>query len=45
MSPSISLFTEVNERVVVLTCFGELAPFDQIAVTFGASEYGSRKKL
>ena len=25
-------------EVVVLTCFGELAPFDQIAVTFGASE-------
>jgi hypothetical protein len=32
---SISLITEVNERVVVLTCFGELAPFDAIALTVG----------
>jgi hypothetical protein len=38
MGSSLSLITEVNERVVVLTCFGELAPFDQIAVTIGASE-------
>jgi heat shock protein HslJ len=38
MGRSLSLFTEVNERVVVLTCFGELAPFDQIAVTLGAGE-------
>jgi hypothetical protein len=35
---SLSLVTEVNERVVVLTCLGDLAPFDQIAVTLGASE-------
>jgi hypothetical protein len=33
---SLSLVTEVNERAVVLTCFGELAPFDEIAVTLGA---------
>jgi heat shock protein HslJ len=32
---SLSLYTEVNERAVVLTCFGELAPFDEIAVTLG----------
>jgi len=38
MGCSLSLVTEVNERVVVLTCFGDLAPFDQIAVTLGASE-------
>jgi hypothetical protein len=33
MGRSISLITEVNERVAVLTCFGELTPFDEIAVT------------
>jgi peptidyl-Lys metalloendopeptidase len=35
---SLSLYTEINEQVVVLTCFGELAPFDEIAVTLGAAE-------
>jgi len=35
---SISLITEVNEMVVMLTCFGELAPFDEIAVTLSESE-------
>jgi hypothetical protein len=30
---SISMITDVNERTVVLTCFGELTPFDEIAVT------------
>jgi hypothetical protein len=35
---SLSLITEVNERVVVFTCFGELEPFDDISVTIGASE-------
>ena len=35
MGSSISLVTEVSGRVVVLTCFGELAPFDEIAVTLG----------
>ena len=34
---SLSLYTEINERAVVLTCFGELAPFDEIAVTLGPS--------
>jgi hypothetical protein len=38
MGRSLSLITEINERVVVLTCFGELAPFDQIGVTLGADE-------
>jgi hypothetical protein len=38
MGPSISLFTEVNGRTVVLTCFGELAPFDEIAGTLSATE-------
>jgi len=38
MGRSLSLVTEVNERDVVLTCFGDLAPFDQIAVTLGAGE-------
>jgi hypothetical protein len=36
--PSNSLVTEVNERVVVLTCFGDLAPFDEISITLSASE-------
>jgi peptidyl-Lys metalloendopeptidase len=35
MGPSLSLITEVNEQAVVLTCFGEFAPFDEIAVTLG----------
>ena len=38
MGRSLSLITEINERVVVLTCFGELAPFDEIAVTLGAAD-------
>jgi heat shock protein HslJ len=40
LGPSLSLFTEINGRAVVLTCFGELAPFDEIAVTLGAAEAG-----
>jgi heat shock protein HslJ len=38
MGRSLSLITEINERAVVLTCSGELAQFDEIAVTLGASE-------
>jgi len=38
MGRSLSLITEVNERVVVLACFGELAPFDEITVTPSANE-------
>jgi len=38
MGPSISVYTEVNERAVLLTCFGEFALFDQIALTLGATE-------
>jgi hypothetical protein len=38
MGPSVSLFTEVNGRAVVLTCFGEFEPVDQIAGTLGAGE-------
>jgi heat shock protein HslJ len=34
----LKLYDEVNGQAVVLTCFGELAPFDEIAVTLGASE-------
>ncbi len=37
MGPSVSMITEVNGRVVVLTCFGELAPFDEIAATLHGS--------
>jgi heat shock protein HslJ len=38
MSRSLVLFAEVDERAVVLTCFGELAPFDEIAVTLAVSQ-------
>jgi hypothetical protein len=38
MERSLSLVTEVNERAVVLTCFGELEPFDQIAVTLDVAD-------
>jgi heat shock protein HslJ len=38
MGRSLSLVTEIKDRVVVLACFGELAPFDEIAVTLGVSE-------
>jgi heat shock protein HslJ len=38
MGPSISMFSEINKRTVVLTCLGELAPFDEIASTLGAAE-------
>jgi len=33
MGTSISMVSRVAERVVVLTCFGEPAPFDEIAYT------------
>jgi hypothetical protein len=41
MGRSLSLVTSLqaamgNERAVVLTCFGELEPFDEIAATLGA---------
>jgi heat shock protein HslJ len=36
LGTSVSLITEVEARVVVLTCFGEFAPFDEIAPTVGA---------
>jgi hypothetical protein len=35
---SLSLVAEVDERAVVLTCFGEFGPFDEVAVTLGAGE-------
>jgi hypothetical protein len=35
---SLLLFTEVNERAVVLACYGDFTPFDEIALTIGASE-------
>jgi len=38
MGRSLSLITDVNARAIVLTCFGELAPFDEIAITLGGSE-------
>ena len=38
MGRTVSLFTEVSGRVVVLACFGELAPFDEIAVTLSEGE-------
>ena len=38
MGHSISVFTQINERVVVLSCFGDLAGFNAIAGTLGVSE-------
>jgi hypothetical protein len=38
MGLSVSLITEVKERVVVLTCFGDPAPFDEIAVAIRANQ-------
>jgi hypothetical protein len=38
MGRSLSMITEANDRAVVLTCFGAFEPFDEIAVSFGASE-------
>jgi len=38
MGRSISVITEINERVVVLTCFGDFTLVDAIAVTLTASE-------
>jgi hypothetical protein len=38
MGHSVSVFAEINERVVVLSCFGELDLFDQIAATLGTSK-------
>jgi hypothetical protein len=35
MGPVMVLFAEVNERTVVLTCFGDFTPFDEIATTLG----------
>jgi hypothetical protein len=35
---SVSLITEVNGRAAVLTCFGELTSFDEIAATIGSNE-------
>jgi Tol biopolymer transport system component len=36
-----TLITTVNERVVLLTCFGELEPFDEIAGTIGSWDIAS----
>ena len=38
MGRSISVIAEMNESVVVLTCFGDFSLFDAIAVTLKASE-------
>jgi hypothetical protein len=38
MGRSISLVTKINSRTVVLTCFGDFALFDEIAVTLKGSE-------
>jgi len=38
MGRSISVITQINERVVVLTCFGDFTRFDEIAGTIKASE-------
>ena len=38
MGRSRILITEVNGRVVLLNCFGELEPFDEIAITLHATD-------
>lgn len=38
MGHSVSLFTEINKRVVVLACFGDISQFDEISVTLGLQE-------
>jgi heat shock protein HslJ len=38
MGPAMVLFAEVNERAVVLICFGDVTPFDELASTLGAAE-------
>lgn len=38
MGRSTSIITEISQRVVVLTCFGDFARFDEIAATLEASK-------
>ena len=38
MGPAIVLYAEINQRTIVLTCFGDFTPFDEIASTLGATE-------
>jgi heat shock protein HslJ len=38
MGRSLSMFIDVHERAVTLTCFGEFAPFDDIAGSLHESE-------
>jgi heat shock protein HslJ len=38
MGRSLILITEINGRVIVLNCFGELEPFDEIAITLHATD-------
>jgi len=38
MGRSILVITEIDEKVVILTCFGDFSRFDEIAVTLKASE-------
>jgi heat shock protein HslJ len=38
LGPSLSLLAQVDARAIMLTCFGELEPFDQIAPTLGADD-------
>jgi len=45
MGNSLSMVTEVNEQAVVLTCFGELEPFDEIAATLYAADIGATTSL
>ena len=38
MGQSKSVITEINERIVLLTCFGDFSQFDEIAATLRASD-------
>lgn len=38
MGRSRMLITEISGQVVLLNCFGELEPFDEVAVTLRAAD-------
>lgn len=41
MGGSLSVVTKINDRTIVLTCFGDLSPFDQIAYSLNGVSYSA----
>ena len=41
MGRSRTSITEINVQVVLLSCFAELGPFDEVAATLRAADYDS----